>query len=128
MRDQFAGFAWVYLVDVLLTPIGLLAAVASRHGAWAVVAALPLALLLAVFARERHGRIENARELHRMAKESEARLQSIVQNSSDLITVVEPNGVIRTRLGPLRRRPAPRARRPWGGSCRNGRMPRMLPC
>ena len=99
MRDQFAGFAWVYLVDVLLTPIGLLAAVASRHGAWAVVAVLPLALLLAVFARERHGRIENARELHRMAKESEARLQSIVQNSSDLITVVEPNGVIRTLTG-----------------------------
>ena len=34
-----------------------------------------------------------------MAKESEARLESIVQNSSDLITVVEPNGVIRILTG-----------------------------
>ena len=74
MRDQLAAFAWVYFVDVLLTPVGLLAAVAAHHGAWMVAAVLPLAALLAVFARERHGRIENARELHRMAEESEARL------------------------------------------------------
>ena len=99
MRDQLAAFAWVYFVDVLLTPVGLLAAVAAHHGAWTVAAVLPLAALLAVFARERHGRIENARELHRMAEQSEARLQSIVQNSSDLIAVVERDGAIRTLTG-----------------------------
>ena len=99
MRDQLAPFAWVYFVDVLLTPVGLLAAAAAHHGEWTVAAVLPLAALLAVFARERHGRIENARELHRMAEESEARLQSIVQNSSDLIAIVERNGMIRTLTG-----------------------------
>jgi diguanylate cyclase (GGDEF)-like protein/PAS domain S-box-containing protein len=99
MREQLPAFAWVYLVDVLLTPVGLLAAVAAHHGAWTVAAVLPLAALLAIFARERHGRIENARELHRMAERSEARLQSIVQNSSDLIAIVERDGVIRTLTG-----------------------------
>ena len=99
LREQLVGFAWVYLVDVLLTPVGLLAAVAAHHGAWTVAAVLPLAALLAIFARERHGRIENARELHRMAEQSEARLQSIVQNSSDMIAIVERDGVIRTLTG-----------------------------
>jgi diguanylate cyclase (GGDEF)-like protein/PAS domain S-box-containing protein len=99
LRDQLVPFGWVYLVDVLLTPVGLLAAVAAHHSAWTVAAVLPLAVLLSVFARERHGRIENARELHRMAEESEARLQSIVQNSSDLIAIVGRDGVIRTLTG-----------------------------
>ena len=76
MREQLSGFAWVYLVDVLLTPVG---AARRRRRAptrpWAVAAVLPLAALLAVFARERHGRIENARALHRMAEENEARLR-----------------------------------------------------
>jgi diguanylate cyclase (GGDEF)-like protein/PAS domain S-box-containing protein len=99
MRDLLSGFAWVYLVDVLLTPIGLLAAAAGTERPWAVAAVLPLAALLAVFARERHGRIENARALHRMAEENEARLESIVQNSSDLIVIVERDGTIRTLTG-----------------------------
>ena len=99
LRDQLVPFAWVYVVDVLLTPVGLLAAVAGHHGLWTVAAVLPLAALLAVFARERHGRIENARELHRMAEQSEARLQSIVKNSSDLIAILERDGVIRTLTG-----------------------------
>jgi diguanylate cyclase (GGDEF)-like protein/PAS domain S-box-containing protein len=99
LRDQLVPFGWVYLVDMLLTPVGLLAAVAGHHGAWTVAAVMPLAVLLSVFARERHGRIENARELHRMAEESEARLQSIVQNSSDLIAIVGREGVIRTLTG-----------------------------
>src|SRR4051794_15729336 len=85
MRPQLAGFAWVYLIDALLAPVGVLAAAVGQRHPWAVASVLPLAGLLAVFARERHGRIQNALELHRMAEASEARLQSIVQNSSDLI-------------------------------------------
>ena len=99
LREQFIPFAWVYLVDILLTPIGLLAAVAAADTPWAVTAVLPLAALLAIFARERHGRIENARALHRMAEENEARLETIVQNSSDLIAIVEADGTIRTLTG-----------------------------
>jgi putative nucleotidyltransferase with HDIG domain len=53
----------VFLVDVLLTPIGLLAAVASQDGPLAFLLVLPLAALLRVFARERSARIDQAIEL-----------------------------------------------------------------
>jgi diguanylate cyclase (GGDEF)-like protein/PAS domain S-box-containing protein len=99
LRPQVTAFAWVYLVDILLTPIGLLAALAAADTAWAAAAVLPLAALLSVFARERAGRIENARALHRMAEENEARLESIVQNSSDLIAIVQTDGAVRTLTG-----------------------------
>ena len=99
MREQFSAFAWVYLVDLLLTPVALLAAIVAAETPWAAAAVLPLAALLTVFARERHGRIENARALHRMAEQNEARLESIVQNSGDLIAILEPDGVIRTLTG-----------------------------
>jgi diguanylate cyclase (GGDEF)-like protein/PAS domain S-box-containing protein len=99
VRDQLNGFAWVYLVDVMLTPVAVLAAVVGRDAPLHVAAVLPLAGLLAVFARERRGRIENALELHRLVTESEQRLQSIVQHSSDLIAIVSREGVIRTLTG-----------------------------
>ena len=99
VRDQLSGFAWVYLVDVLLTPVAVMAAVVGRIDALYVAAVLPLAALLAVFARERRGRIENALELHHVAAESEQRLQSIVQNSSDLIAILAADGTIRTLTG-----------------------------
>ena len=99
MDGLLTGFGWVYIVDVLLTPVAILAAVVGADSPWAVAAVLPLAALLAVFARERAGRIENARALHRMAEENEARLESIVQNSSDLIAIVGGDGVIRTLTG-----------------------------
>jgi diguanylate cyclase (GGDEF)-like protein/PAS domain S-box-containing protein len=99
LRDQVISFAWVYFVDILLTPIGLLAAIVASDTLWAVAAVLPLAALLTIFARERAGRIENARALHRMAEENEARLESIVQNSSDLITIVGADSTIRTVTG-----------------------------
>ena len=56
-------FAWMYLVDVLLAPIGLLAALAGREHPLQVALVMPLAGLLVIFARERRGRIENALEL-----------------------------------------------------------------
>ena len=99
MDGLLTGFGWVYLVDVLLTPVAVLAAVVGAESPLAVAAVLPLAALLSVFARERAGRIENARALHRLAEENEARLESIVQNSSDLIAILEADGVIRTLTG-----------------------------
>ena len=50
----------VYLVDVLLSPIGLLAGFASQGQSYAFLLVLPLAALLAVFARERQARIDSA--------------------------------------------------------------------
>jgi diguanylate cyclase (GGDEF)-like protein/PAS domain S-box-containing protein len=92
-------YIWVYGVDVLLTPVALLAAVTARDEPAAVFAVVPLAALIAVFAHERKGRIENALALQRMTEHSRARLQSIVQHSSDLIVILERDGALRTVTG-----------------------------
>ncbi len=54
---------WVYLVDLLLAPVGLLAALAIEDHPWAILLVLPLVGLLALFARERQARIAHAIEL-----------------------------------------------------------------
>jgi len=98
-RNELRSFAWVYLVDVLLTPVGVLAAVAARAHPGAVAGVLPLAALLSLFARERRGRVEGALELQNLAQANEERLQSIVQNSSDLIAIVDADGRVGTLTG-----------------------------
>ncbi len=96
---RWRDYRWVYGVDVLLTPVALLAAVTARAEPFAVFAVLPLAALIAVFAHERRGRVENALKLHSLTEEARARLQSIVQHSSDLIVILEPDGALRTVTG-----------------------------
>ena len=62
-RLQLRMTGLVFLVDVLLTPIGFLAAVAAQDAPLAFLLVLPLAGLLRVFARERSARIDQAIEL-----------------------------------------------------------------
>ena len=62
-RLQLRMTGLVFLVDVLLTPIGFLAAVVAQDGELAFLLVLPLAALLRVFARERAARIDQAIEL-----------------------------------------------------------------
>ncbi len=62
-RLQLRMTGLVFLVDVLLTPIGFLAAVVAQDAAMAFLLVLPLAALLRVFARERSARIDQAIEL-----------------------------------------------------------------
>jgi diguanylate cyclase (GGDEF)-like protein len=50
----------VFLVDALLAPVGLTAAFVVAPNPIALVAVLPLAVLLWVFARDRHSRIDQA--------------------------------------------------------------------
>ena len=57
--------AWVYLVDALLAPIGLLAALATDELPYAFLLVLPLAVLLSIFSRERAARLRQALELSR---------------------------------------------------------------
>jgi putative nucleotidyltransferase with HDIG domain len=57
--------AWVYLVDLMLAPIGLLAALATQELPYAFLLVLPLAALLAIFSRERGARLRQALELSR---------------------------------------------------------------
>ena len=54
---------WVYAVDTMLFPGGLMAAMATLQAPYAYVGLLPFAGLLALFARERHVRIGRVLEL-----------------------------------------------------------------
>jgi signal transduction histidine kinase len=74
---QLSVLGWIYLVDILLSPVGLLAALASTEEHYNFLLVLPLAALFLVFARERRGRIENALRLgdaHRERADLNARL------------------------------------------------------
>ncbi len=62
-RLQLRMTGLVFLVDVLLTPIGLMAALVAQDEPLAFLLVLPLAALLRVFARERTARIDQAIEL-----------------------------------------------------------------
>jgi diguanylate cyclase (GGDEF)-like protein len=70
---------WVYAVDTMLFPVGLLAAFASVEDPYALVLLLPLAGLLALFARDRSARLDRVLELvsaYRVAN-AEARRDSL---------------------------------------------------
>jgi diguanylate cyclase (GGDEF)-like protein/PAS domain S-box-containing protein len=99
VHELVRPFAWVYLVDLLLIPIGVLASLVTRAHPVALVAVLPLAALLAVFARERTGRLRNAARLQQVTEESRERLQSIVANASDLIAIVRRDGTMSELTG-----------------------------
>jgi putative nucleotidyltransferase with HDIG domain len=62
-REQLRALTWVWVVDLLLAPLGLLAAFASLAYAYAFLLVLPLAALLTLFARERNERLDQALEL-----------------------------------------------------------------
>jgi putative nucleotidyltransferase with HDIG domain len=58
------GESWVYAVDVALTPIGFVAALTLPQRPWAVLAAVPLLGVFALFARERGARMHSLAELN----------------------------------------------------------------
>jgi putative nucleotidyltransferase with HDIG domain len=60
LRDLLEEFRAIYLVDLLLSPVGLLVAFASVEQEWTFLAVLPLMGLLVIFAREREARFDNA--------------------------------------------------------------------
>jgi len=57
--------AWAFMADLLLAPIGFLAALASEHALFSFLLVLPLAVLLGVFSQERGARLRVALELSR---------------------------------------------------------------
>jgi putative nucleotidyltransferase with HDIG domain len=85
------------LVDLLLSPIGLLAAFAAQTQDHAYLLVLPLAALLAVFARDRHERIDNAIELS-AAYRGTALLLGDVLSTEDEYTGVHSEGVVMLSL------------------------------
>ena len=72
-------FGWVTLVDVLLSPVGLLAAMAAMVEPYAVLLILPLAGLLLVFALERGARVRQAIELSRAYRGTTLLLSDVLE-------------------------------------------------
>jgi HD-GYP domain-containing protein (c-di-GMP phosphodiesterase class II) len=72
-------FGWVTLVDVLLSPVGLLAAMAAMVEPYAVLLVLPLAGLLLVFALERGARVRQAIELSRAYRGTTLLLSDVLE-------------------------------------------------
>jgi len=62
-REQLRALTWVWVVDALLAPLGLVAAFATGRHPYAFLLVLPLAALLTLFARERNERLDQALEL-----------------------------------------------------------------
>jgi HD-GYP domain-containing protein (c-di-GMP phosphodiesterase class II) len=63
VRALIRSSAWVYVVDFLLMPVGLMVAVAAGGEVAAIAVLAPLCVLLAVFAGERRRRLDHALEL-----------------------------------------------------------------
>ena len=96
-RLQLRLTGLVFLVDILLTPIGLLAAITALDAPLAFLLVLPLAGLLAIFARERAARIDQAIELSK-AYRGTALLLGDVISDDDEYTGEHSYGVIALAL------------------------------
>jgi len=92
-RLQFDILREVWLVDLLLSPIGLLAALATTVERHAYLLVLPLGALLNVFARERRERIGTAIELS-SAYRGTALLLGDVLSEDDEYTGMHSQGVV----------------------------------
>jgi putative nucleotidyltransferase with HDIG domain len=78
-RFESVLLGWVYLVDLLLAPIGLLAAFAAADNPFAPLLTLPVTALLALFARERQSRIDSALELSRAYRGTSLLLSDVLE-------------------------------------------------
>jgi putative nucleotidyltransferase with HDIG domain len=78
-RLQPSLLGWVGLVDALLSPIGLLAAIAAQGSPYAFLLVLPVAGLLAIFAAERQVRLAQSLELSRAYRGTTLLLGDVLQ-------------------------------------------------
>jgi putative nucleotidyltransferase with HDIG domain len=92
-RIEPGPLAWVALVDLLLSPIGLLAAMAAAVEPYAVLLVLPLGGLFAVFAAERQARLHQAVELSRAYRGTTLLLADVLE-ADDEYTGVHSHGVV----------------------------------
>ena len=92
-RLQPSLLGWVTLVDVLLSPVGLLAAIAAQDAPYTVLLVLPLAGLLFVFSLERGARVRQAIELSRAYRGTTLLLSDVLE-ADDEYTGVHSRGVV----------------------------------
>jgi HD-GYP domain-containing protein (c-di-GMP phosphodiesterase class II) len=92
---QLTALGWLSAVDVALAAVGLLAAVASTSlDPYAFLLVLPLAALLAVFARERNVRIEQALELSSAYRGTAMLLGDLLEQSDGYTGGEHTHGVV----------------------------------
>ena len=92
-RNQLRILREVWIVDASLSPIGLLAALANTLERYAFLLVLPLAALLARFARERRERIDQAIELSAAYRGTALLLGDVIE-SDDEYTGRHSKGVV----------------------------------
>ena len=107
-RDQLHGGAslrahidesrWIYLVDCLLSPIGLAIALAAADRAWVVLTIIPFLLLMLIFARERSARMDSLLELSSAYRGTAHVLGDMVEHD-DVYTGVHSRSVVELALG-----------------------------
>src|SRR3954453_18669023 len=111
VREQFYEIRWIQLVDTALAPAGLAFAFAAVGRPWIVLLVLPLAGLMAMFARERAARLESVLELSRTYRGTALVLGNVVE-ADDAYTGMHSEGVVHLALAvademgldPVRRR------------------------
>ncbi len=83
----------IWLVDALLSPVGLLVAFAAAGQPWAFLLAMPVIGLFAIFAREREARIEHALTLS-YAYRGTAHLLGEILSTNDAYTGAHSRSVV----------------------------------
>jgi HD-GYP domain-containing protein (c-di-GMP phosphodiesterase class II) len=89
--------AWTWLVDALLSTVGLLAALAARDEPYGALLVLPVVALLSIFSRERSARIDQSFELSR-AYRGTTLLLSDVLDDDDSYTAFHSRGVVQLSI------------------------------
>ncbi|MEA2441132.1 MAG: hypothetical protein QOH76_2556 [Thermoleophilaceae bacterium] len=89
--------AWTWVVDAMLSTIGLLAALAARDEPYGALLVLPLIALLYIFSRERRARIDQSLELSR-AYRGTTLLLSDVLDDDDAYTAFHTRGVVQLSM------------------------------
>jgi hypothetical protein len=93
LRGLVPMAAIAYGVDLALAPLGLLAAVAAIGMTYAFLLVLPVAVLLAIFARERRHRLEQEEELNVAYRRTMLLLGDIIE-ADDAYTGSHSRGVV----------------------------------
>jgi HD-GYP domain-containing protein (c-di-GMP phosphodiesterase class II) len=88
---------WTWVVDSVLSSVGLLAALAARDEPFGSLLVLPVVALLVVFSRERDGRIDQSLELSR-AYRGTTLLLSDVLDGDDEYTAFHSRGVVQLSI------------------------------
>ncbi len=82
-RAMLHDLRMIYRVDLLLAPIGLLAALAAADHPMLALLVLPLAYLLMVFARERESRMRQSLELGRAYRGTALLLRDLLEEDDE---------------------------------------------